>query len=134
MAFNQAALDWVDNVAANLQRGYVITIDYGRLGNEFQGNVQVRARHRHLDSPFEEIGHADITMQVDWTSTARRAEANGLRIAGFTDQHHFLTGIISTWPDILQVPSSNLTALSRRVLAGARRQAQTPPPNPVHPQ
>src|SRR5213592_1485290 len=53
------------------------------------------ARHRHLDSPFEQIGYADITMQVDWTSIARRAEANGLRIAGFTDQHHFLTGIFS---------------------------------------
>jgi SAM-dependent MidA family methyltransferase len=94
-AFNQAALDWVDSVAANLQRGYVITIDYGHSGNEFRGNVQVRARHRHLGSPFEQIGHADITMQVDWTSIVRRAKANGLRVAGFTDQHHFLTGIIS---------------------------------------
>ena len=94
-AFNQAALDWVDRVAANLKRGYVITIDYGHSGNEFQGNVQVRARHRHLDSPFEQIGHADITMHVDWTSIARRAEANGLRVTGFTDQHHFLTGIVS---------------------------------------
>jgi SAM-dependent MidA family methyltransferase len=93
--FNQAALDWVDSVAANLQRGYVITIDYGHSGNEFQGSVQVRAQHRHLDSPFEQIGHADITMQVDWTSIIRRAEANGLRVAGLTDQHHFLTGIIS---------------------------------------
>jgi SAM-dependent MidA family methyltransferase len=52
MAFNQAALDWVDNVAANLQRGYVITIDYGHWANEFHGNVQVRACHRHLNSPF----------------------------------------------------------------------------------
>jgi SAM-dependent MidA family methyltransferase len=98
-AFNQAALDWVDSVAANLERGYVITIDYGHSGNEFQGNIQVRARHQHLDSPFEQIGHADITMQVDWTSIARRAEANGLRVAGFTDQHHFLSGIISELAD-----------------------------------
>jgi SAM-dependent MidA family methyltransferase len=94
-AVNQSALDWVDSVAANLQRGYVVTSDYGRSGDEFQGDVQVRAQHRHLDSPFEQIGHADITMQVDWTSIARRAEANGLRVAGFTDQHHFLTGIVS---------------------------------------
>jgi len=97
--FNQAALDWVDSVSANLQRGYVISIDYGHSGSEFEGNVQVRARHRHLDSPFEQIGHADITTQVDWTSIARRAEANGLRVAGFTDQHHFLTGIISELGD-----------------------------------
>jgi SAM-dependent MidA family methyltransferase len=110
-AFNQAALDWVDSVAANLQRGYVITIDYGHSGNEFQGNVQVRACHRHLDSPFEQIGLADITMHVDWTSIAHRAEDNGLAIAGFTDQHHFLTGIIGTWPDLLQPWTQNSTAL-----------------------
>ena len=94
-SFNQAALDWIDDVAANLQRGYVIAIDYGRSDDEFQGDVQVRARHRNLDSPFEQIGHADITMHVDWPSIVERAQANGLRVAGFTDQHHFLTGIIS---------------------------------------
>jgi SAM-dependent MidA family methyltransferase len=96
--FNQAALDWIDEVAANLQRGYLITIDYGRSGAESQGNVQIRARHRNLDSPFEEIGHADITMQVDWPSIVERAQTNGLRVAGFTDQHHFLTGIMSELP------------------------------------
>jgi SAM-dependent MidA family methyltransferase len=96
--FNQAVLDWIDDLAANLQRGYVITIDYGRSGDEFQGNVQVRAHHRHLDSPFEEIGHADISMHVDWPSIVERAQANGLRVAGFTDQHHFLTGIMSELP------------------------------------
>ena len=95
MKFNQAALDWIERIAANLQRGYVIAIDYGRSGAEFLGHVQVRARHRSLDSPFEQIGHADITMHVDWPSIAERAQANGLRVAGFTDQHHFLAGIIS---------------------------------------
>ncbi len=90
-AFNQAALDCIDDVAANLQRGYVITIDYGHSGAEFHENIQVRAQHRNLDSPFEQIGHADITMGVDWPSIVGRAQPNGLRVAGFTDQHHFLT-------------------------------------------
>jgi SAM-dependent MidA family methyltransferase len=98
-AFNQVALDWIDNLAAHLNRGYVIAIDYGHSGDEFQRDIQVRAQHRHLDSPFEQIGHADITMHVDWTTIARRAEANGFAIAGFTDQHHFLTGIISELGD-----------------------------------
>ena len=98
-AFNQAALEWIDNLAANLKRGYVIAIDYGHSGDESQRDIQVRARHRHLDSPFEQIGHADITMHVDWTSIARRAETDGLAVAGFTDQHHFLTGIISGLAD-----------------------------------
>ena len=34
-------------------------------------------------------------MSVDWTSIVERAQANGLCVTGFTDQHHFLTGIIS---------------------------------------
>ncbi len=114
-AFNDAVLDWVDGVAANLHQGYVIAIDYGHSGDEFSGNVQVRARHRHLDSPFEQIGHADITMHVDWGSVARRADANGLCVAGFADQHHFLTGIIATWPELLQSRSVNsVDADSRR--------------------
>jgi SAM-dependent MidA family methyltransferase len=94
-AFNQAALEWIDDVAAKLQRGFIIAIDYGHLADEFQATVQVRAQHRNLDSPFERIGQADITMKVDWSSVVERAWANGLRVAGFTDQHHFLTGIIS---------------------------------------
>jgi len=92
---NQAALDWIDKLAVNLQQGYLLAIDYGHSGDNFQQDVHVRARHRHLDSPFDEIGHADITMHVDWRSIARRAEANEMRVAGFADQHHFLTGIIS---------------------------------------
>ena len=93
--FNQAALESIDQIAANLQRGYVIAIDYGFLDEEFERSVQVRAQHRNLDSPFEQIGDADITMSVHWRSIVERAQANGLRVAGFTDQHHFLTGIIS---------------------------------------
>ena len=99
--FNHAALECVDQIAANLQRGYVIAIDYGFSDEEFEKTVEVRARHRKLDSPFEQIGDADITMSVHWRSIVERAQANGLRVAGFTDQHHFLTGIISTWPDLV---------------------------------
>jgi SAM-dependent MidA family methyltransferase len=129
-AFNQAALDWVSSVAANLLRGYVIAIDYGHSGDEFQGEIQVRAQHRHLDSPFEQIGHADITMHVDWTSIARCAETNGLRVAGFADQHHFLTGIISNWPELVQTRSEDSTASSRQVSVeadgrGSKRALQT---------
>jgi SAM-dependent MidA family methyltransferase len=93
--FNQLTLEWVDDVAANLQRGYVLAVDYGHLGAQFEASIQVRARHRLLDSPFEEIGRADITMHVNWSSVIERAQFSGLRLAGFTDQHHFLTGIIA---------------------------------------
>jgi SAM-dependent MidA family methyltransferase len=93
--FNQAALEFIDQIALNLQRGYVIAIDYGFSDGELERSVEVRARHRILDSPFEQIGQADITMSVNWKSIIERAQKGGLRVAGFTDQHHFLTGIIS---------------------------------------
>jgi SAM-dependent MidA family methyltransferase len=93
--FNQATIGWIDEIAAKLQRGYVITIDYGYLDEGCGNRVQIRSRHHNLDSPFEQIGEADITMRVDWKSIAERAEANGLHVGGFTDQHHFLSGIIS---------------------------------------
>ena len=117
--FNQVALECIDEIAANLQHGYVIAIDYGSLDEEFERNVQVRAQHRHLDSPFEQIGNADITMSVHWKSIVERAQANGLRFAGFTDQHHFLTGIISQFESGGR--GQSLLAESRK----AKRELQT---------
>jgi SAM-dependent MidA family methyltransferase len=98
---NLAALDWIDNLSRKLDRGYVLTIDYGYPRDEFlvphrfAGTLQVRAQHRLLQLPFDEIGHADITSHVEWTSIVERAEACGFEVKGFTDQHHFITGIIS---------------------------------------
>ncbi len=96
-----AALDWIDHLSRNLVRGYVLIIDYGFGRDEFREVIQARAQHRNLDSPFEQIGDADITMHVNWSEIAKRAETSGLRVAGFTDQHHFLTGIISKWPELV---------------------------------
>jgi len=104
----RAALDWIDHLSAKLERGYVLALDYGFPRDEFYapyrpaGTLQVREKHRHLASPFEQIGHADITAHVNWTNLAERAESHGLRVAGFTDQHHFVTGIISEFPELVE--------------------------------
>ena len=98
---NQSQRDWMRAVNMKLKRGFVLVIDYGFAQSEFREVVQVRARHRSLESPFEQIGDADITVHINWTDVAEEAKKNGLRVAGFTDQHHFLTGIISAFPEIL---------------------------------
>jgi SAM-dependent MidA family methyltransferase len=98
---NQLQLDWIEDVARKVRRGVVLTIDYGFANSEFRELVQVRAQHRELGSPFEQIGAADITAHVNWTDIAETAERNGLRLVGFTDQHHFLTGILSAFPEIV---------------------------------
>jgi SAM-dependent MidA family methyltransferase len=117
--FNQPALDWIDNVARNLDRGYVLLLDYGYVRDYFQPNIQVRAQHRKLASPFDQIGYADITAHVDWKRIAARARQNALGIVGFTDQHHFVTGIISEWPDLVPAHALNLTGLTGQVSPGA---------------
>jgi SAM-dependent MidA family methyltransferase len=116
---NLAVLDWIDNVSAKLIRGYVIAIDYGFARDEFyapyrtSGTLQVRAQHRELASPFEQIGHGDISAHLDWTSLAERAEERGLRVHGFTDQHHFVTGILS---ELLREGEKTVDAKNKRAL------------------
>jgi SAM-dependent MidA family methyltransferase len=103
---NLAALDWVERVAKKLTRGYVLAVDYGYSRDKFYeperapGTLQCYAEHRTVASPLERVGHVDISAHVDWTSIVERAEACGLTLAGFTDQHHFVTGVISRlWPN-----------------------------------
>jgi len=98
---NQLQFDWIRDVAMKLKRGFVLAVDYGFPNAEFRESLQIRAQHRSLGSPFEEIGEADITAHINWTTIARAAKKNGLRVSGFTDQHHFLTGIISVFPEIV---------------------------------
>jgi SAM-dependent MidA family methyltransferase len=98
---NLAALDWVERVAAKLQRGFVLAVDYGFSRTEFfaaertSGTLQGYAGHRTVSSPLHDIGRTDIASHVEWTSVGERAEACGLTVVGFTDQHHFMTGMLS---------------------------------------
>jgi SAM-dependent MidA family methyltransferase len=98
---NLAALDWIEDIARKLTRGFVLAVDYGYPRAEFyaaertSGTLQCRAEHRAVSSPLEEIGRADITAHVDWTSVAERGEASGLKLIGFTDQHHFIIGLLT---------------------------------------
>jgi len=144
---NLASLDWIENVSRKLARGYVIIVDYGYPRDEFYaphrsaGTLQVRAQHRLLASPFEQIGHADITAHVDWTSIAERAAACGLQVKGSTDQHHFITGIFSElgrdslWQDVDSKTKRGLQTLlhpemlgrSLQVLALAKNVDLAPP-------
>jgi SAM-dependent MidA family methyltransferase len=98
---NLAALKWIASLAQKLIRGYVLAVDYGYSRDDFyapersSGTLQCYAHHRRIRSPFTDIGDADITAHVDWTSVAERGGECGLSINGFTDQHHFITGLIS---------------------------------------
>jgi SAM-dependent MidA family methyltransferase len=99
---------WIRAVSARLLRGLVLAIDYGfstadrYISERREGTLRVRRRHRLLESPFEAVGEADITSHVDWDSLVEQAAECGLQLAGRADQHHFLTGILAAYPDLME--------------------------------
>ena len=120
MEINLAALDWMTSLSQKLERGYILAIDYGYVSADLltprhqAGTLQCRAKHLRIDSPFDLIGDCDITAHVNWSALAQHAKNCGLTIDGFTDQHHFLTGIVTEHPAAVQTED-----------AKARRQLQT---------
>ncbi|AFY36113.1 class I SAM-dependent methyltransferase [Calothrix sp. PCC 7507] len=93
---NLAALDWLSIVADRLQRGYVLTIDYGYPASRYynprrsQGTLQCYYHHRHHNNPYINIGRQDITAHVDFTALEKWGDRCGLNQAGFTQQGLFL--------------------------------------------
>jgi SAM-dependent MidA family methyltransferase len=96
---NLAALDWLATLAQKLQRGYLLTIDYGYPATSYyrptrsEGTLQCYYRHRHHNNPYIYIGHQDITAHVDFTALERQGELCGLQTAGFTQQGLFLMAL-----------------------------------------
>ncbi|MUL39151.1 class I SAM-dependent methyltransferase [Gloeocapsopsis dulcis] len=95
---NLAALDWLKIVAARLQRGYLLTIDYGYSASRYynpirQGTLQCYYRHHRHNNPFIYIGQQDITAHVDFTALQAWGELCGLTTVGLTQQGLFLMAL-----------------------------------------
>ena len=96
---NLAALNWLGIVADCLERGYVLTIDYGYPAHRYynprrsQGTLQCYYQHRHHDNPYINIGQQDITAHVDFTALSSWGERCGLKQVGWTQQGLFLMAL-----------------------------------------
>lgn len=96
---NLAMFEWIDQLAAKLQRGWLLAIDYGFPRPEYYrpertaGTLAACSQHRREASVLARPGEIDLTAHVDFTSLAERAESADLRLCGFTDQHHFVVGL-----------------------------------------
>ena len=71
-----AALAFVERIAAVLERGYALLIDYGDEGGG--GPVHGYRAHQPIDDVLSHPGGADITAGVDFGWIARHARATGL--------------------------------------------------------
>ncbi len=96
---NLDALKWIERIASSLNRGFVITIDYGYPSSELYQDYRDRGTsmcyHKHTanENPYEHIGEQDITSHVNFSALSRWGRRNGLEKCGFTDQMHFLMGL-----------------------------------------
>ena len=93
---NLALVPWVQNVSNALDRGFVLTIDYGHLAEELYsesrrgGTLACYHRHARVNDPYWLIGRQDITAHADFSSLMQEGERAGLETLGLFTQRDFL--------------------------------------------
>ena len=96
---NLAAGDWISQVAGALQRGFVLTIDYGYLAEELYapyrhaGTLLCYHQHQTNENPYQRVGGQDITAHIDFTSLQKVGEQHNLETLYFGQQYQFLMGL-----------------------------------------
>lgn len=96
---NLQALDWIKNISASLNKGFVLTIDYGYSSSELyhanrrSGTIVCYNKHRVNDLPYTNIGQQDITTHVNFSALNFWGTKNGLTNCGFTNQSQFLLSL-----------------------------------------
>jgi SAM-dependent MidA family methyltransferase len=98
---NLEAGKWATEVAKKIERGWILTIDYGfpreiyYAGERMCGTLECYAGQAKGLDPLARPGFCDLTAHVEFTGLARAFLAARMELAGYTDQHHFLTGVAS---------------------------------------
>ena len=93
-----AASAWIRSLAAMLEYGAMILIDYGFRASEYyhpsrvQGTLMCHYRHYAHGDPFYRPGLQDITSHVDFTAVAEAAARAGAEVLGYATQSSFLIG------------------------------------------
>jgi SAM-dependent MidA family methyltransferase len=94
---NLAALQQLETIAATLDRGYVLTIDYGYTAEEIaagrrlaSGSLMGYRKHQASEDVLAEPGCRDITAHVNFTALEKRGEELGLVSEALLTQAQFL--------------------------------------------
>ncbi|MGQ0793869.1 MAG: class I SAM-dependent methyltransferase [Deltaproteobacteria bacterium] len=103
---NLRAGQWMQDFSRVLERGFILTIDYGFLAPELfhpsrmRGTFRCFHRHRLGENPYVNIGYQDITAHVNFSDLIKSGDSLGFRALKYTAQGQFLVdwGIL----DIMQ--------------------------------
>ncbi len=96
---NLRALDWMGKMGLFLNKGFVLTIDYGYLAQELylphrrHGTLLCYHQHQISENPYERLGEQDITSHVNFTSLITKGEEVGLGFTGLVSQYRFLIAL-----------------------------------------
>ena len=93
---NLAMLDWIEELATHIVRGYVMVIDYGSGADDLYGptrptgTIRAFSGQRVSSDVLSGPGTRDITSHVDFDALERRARACGFELAGRRRSNEFL--------------------------------------------
>jgi SAM-dependent MidA family methyltransferase len=95
-----AAENWWREAAGALERGRLMTIDYGLTADELfspsrpRGTLRAYFRHHVTDDILANPGEQDITAHVNFPAIQAAGESAGLATESFSTQAQFLTRIL----------------------------------------
>ncbi len=91
--------DWLRQISANLDSGFVLTVDYGYPADDYYSAERSRGtffcyyHHELNENPYINIGEQDMTAHVNFSSVKRWGEEVGLRTIGFSPQGTYLISL-----------------------------------------
>ena len=91
---NLEARHWIRRIAASIDRGYHLAIDYGYLRDEFyshpRGTLMCYWHHQAVEDPYIRIGEQDITAHVNFSDLIEEGAEASLETIRFTTQMGYL--------------------------------------------
>ena len=94
---NLAIDDWLREVSARVDNGFLITVDYGAEAAELydatvrpEGTLRGFSRHGFVDDLLAAPGQYDLTSSVNWTQVKTAGKKLGWKVIEFASQDKFL--------------------------------------------
>lgn len=89
---------YMSDIAAAVERGIVIAIDYGytrqeQLAGRHRGTIAAYRQHSVSSTPYEAPGEQDITAHVNFTALTAAIVERGMQVHPLLTQSQFLLGI-----------------------------------------
>jgi SAM-dependent MidA family methyltransferase len=121
--------EWLREISAILERGFVLTVDYGYPADDYyspernRGTLLCYHQHQVIENPYINIGEQDLTAHINFSALKKWGEEVGLSTLGFAPQGTYLIAlgideVMAVMPDltsdVLDIPKIKGLLLSRR--------------------